>query len=124
MAILKLVLYHEDPTRQDRVFHALADPTRRAVVERLSLGPASVSELAAPHAMTLQGFGQHLQVLERSGLVVSEKQGRVRTCRINPDALTAQETWLATLRVTWENRLDRLGELLAESESPNQKKEN
>jgi DNA-binding transcriptional ArsR family regulator len=98
----------------DRVFQALADPSRRDMVERLSQGPASVSELARPLAMTLAGVVQHLQVLEASGLVRSEKLGRVRTCRIEPAALTSVEQWIADRRTTWERRFDRLGDLLAD----------
>jgi len=99
----------------DQVFHALADPTRRGMVERLVRGPASVSELsgAAPRAMSLPAVLQHLQVLEASGLVRSEKAGRVRTCRIEPDALRAAETWVTGQRTAWETRLDRLGDYLA-----------
>ena len=98
----------------ERVFHALADPTRLSLVERLSRGPASVSELAEPLAMTLPAVIQHLQVLEASGLVRSEKVGRVRTCRIEPAALREVEVWVAERRATWERRLDRLGDVLAE----------
>ena len=98
----------------DRLFQALADPTRRVIVERLSRGPASVSELARPLAMSLPAVVQHLQVLEASGLVRSEKAGRVRTCRIEPAALWAAEHWIAERRTSWERRLDRLGEYLAE----------
>jgi len=100
----------------DRVFQALADPSRRAMVERLSRGPASVSELARPLDMTLAGVVQHLQVLEASGLVRSEKVGRVRTCRIEPTALTSAEEWIGERRTSWERRLDRLGDFLAEPE--------
>jgi DNA-binding transcriptional ArsR family regulator len=89
------------------VFHALADPTRRAFVERLTLGPASVSELARPVAMTLSAVMQHLAVLEASGLVRSEKKGRVRTCRVEPRALASAEAWIAGQRAVWEGRLDR-----------------
>ena len=102
----------------DQVFHALADPTRRAVIERLTRGPASVSELAAPFAMSLPAVVQHLQVLETAGLVRTEKVGRVRTCRVEPTALRAAEGWLAGQRTVWETRLDRLGELLAEPRPP------
>ena len=98
----------------DRVFHALADPSRRGMVERLSRGPASVSELAQPLDITLAAVVQHLQVLEASGLVRSEKVGRVRTCRIEPAALRRAEQWIAERRTTWERRLDRLGDYLAE----------
>ena len=97
----------------DQVFHALADPTRRGMVERLVRGPATVSELSRPLAMSLPAVLQHLQVLEASGLVRSEKAGRVRTCRIEPDALRAAEAWITGQRTAWETRLDRLGDYLA-----------
>ena len=97
----------------DKVFHALADPTRRGMVERLVRGPASVSELSRPLEMSLPAVMQHLQVLEACGLVRSEKAGRVRTCRIEPDALRAAEAWLTGQRTAWETRLDRLGDYLA-----------
>jgi len=97
------------------VFHALADPTRRSMVDRLIDGPASVSELAQPLAMSLPAVVQHLHVLEDSGLVRSEKLGRVRTCHIQPSALRAAEGWIAQRRTSWERRLDRLGEYLAEN---------
>ena len=100
----------------DRLFHALADPARRGMVDRLSRGPASVSELARPLAMSLPSVMQHLQVLEDSGLVRSEKVGRVRTCRIEPEALDAVEQWVAQRRTRWAQRFDRLGQLLAEDE--------
>ena len=96
------------------MFQALADPTRRVMVERLSRGPASVSELAQPLAMSLPAVLQHLQVLEASGLVRSEKVGRVRTCRIEPKALRTAEQWISERRTIWERRLDRLGDYLAE----------
>lgn len=99
--------------RLDRVFQALADPARRSMVERLSRSPASVSELARPLAMSLPAVIQHLQVLEASGLVRSDKAGRVRTCRIEPAALRTAEQWIAGRRALWERRLDRLGEYLA-----------
>lgn len=92
----------------DDLFHALADSSRRAVVERLSLGPASVSELAQPMAMSLPSVVQHLQVLEACGLIASEKVGRVRTCRIAPEALGAAERWIGERRAIWEARFDRL----------------
>jgi DNA-binding transcriptional ArsR family regulator len=101
----------------DLLFQALADPARRAMVERLSRGPASVSELARPLDMTLSAVVQHLQVLERSGLVRSQKVGRVRTCHIEPQALTLAEQWITAQRATWERRFDRLGDLLAEQEN-------
>jgi len=96
------------------MFQALGDPSRRLIVERLSKGPASVSELAKPLPMTLQAVVQHLQVLEASGLVRSEKVGRVRTCRIEPVALRTAEHWINERRTIWERRLDRLGVYLAE----------
>jgi DNA-binding transcriptional ArsR family regulator len=98
----------------DRVFHALGDPTRRALVERLSDGPLSVSRLAEPLDMTLTAVVQHLQVLEESGLVRTEKVGRVRTCRIETAGLAVMEKWIGDRRSRWERRLDRLGDLLAE----------
>lgn len=94
------------------MYAALADGTRRRMVDRLSRGPASVSELAAPLAMSLPAVLQHLQVLEASGLVRSEKAGRVRTCRLEPAALQAAEQWIADRRATWARRLDRLGDYL------------
>jgi DNA-binding transcriptional ArsR family regulator len=99
----------------DDVLHALADPSRRQIVERLMRSPASVSELAAPLPMSLPAVHQHLQVLEASGLVVSEKVGRVRTCRVEPAALAPVERWVIAQRATWERRLDRLGEYLGET---------
>ena len=106
----------------DRVFHALADPNRREIVERLSRGPASVSELARPLPMSLPAVVQHLHGLEASGLVRSDKSGRVRTCRIEPAALRPVEQWISARRTSWERRLERLGEYLAErdAESPNE----
>lgn len=98
----------------DLVFQALADPTRRAIVDRLIDGPASVSELAQPFEMSLPAVVQHLQVLESSGLVHSEKRGRVRTCAVEPRALSAAERWIVERRRSWEERLDRLGRYLAE----------
>jgi len=97
------------------MFQALADPTRRAIIERLSLGETSVSELAKPLQMSLPAVMQHLQVLETSGLVKSQKVGRVRTCRVDTEALTAAEQWINQRRATWERRLDRLGRYLAEN---------
>lgn len=98
----------------DTVFQALADPTRRGMIAMLSRGPASVSELAEPFDMSLPAIVQHLQVLESSGLVTSEKVGRVRTCRIEPRALMTAEDWISSQRASWEARLDRLGEYLKE----------
>src|ERR671914_2112696 len=100
----------------DRLFHALADPSRRVIVERLSRGPATVSELARPLPMSLPAVVQHIQVLETSGLVRSEKVGRVRTCEIDPAALRPVEQWISARRSNWERRLDRLGDYLAETE--------
>ncbi len=98
----------------DRVLHALADPNRRVIVERLSRGSATVSELAEPLPMSLSAVVQHLNVLQVSGLVRSEKVGRVRTCRIEPAALQPVERWIGERRSSWERRFDRLGEHLAE----------
>jgi DNA-binding transcriptional ArsR family regulator len=103
-----------DQSALDRVFHALADPSRRAMVDRLTRAPASVSELAEPFHMTLAAVVQHLKVLEDSGLVRTEKVGRVRTCRLEPKVLSSAEDWFAKRRELWESRLDRLGDLLAE----------
>ena len=102
----------------DLLFQALADPGRRIMVERLSRGPASVSELARPLAMSLPAVVQHLQVLQDCGLVRSEKVGRVRTCQIEPDALRTAEKWIIERRTTWERRLDRLGNFLAGPSRP------
>jgi DNA-binding transcriptional ArsR family regulator len=100
----------------ERVFHALGDPTRRAIVERLSEGPVSVSRIAEPLEITLTAVGQHLQVLEESGLVRTEKSGRVRTCRLDSTGFSVLEQWIRERRSTWERRLDRLGDLLAEED--------
>jgi len=97
----------------DRLFQALADPTRRAVVERLGQGPAATSELARPFAMALPSFLQHLEMLERAGLVASAKQGRVRTYRLTPQPLEAAEDWMTTQRRQWERRLDQFDEYVA-----------
>jgi DNA-binding transcriptional ArsR family regulator len=97
----------------DSMFQALADPGRRLMVERLCSGPASVSQLAEPLKMSLSAVVQHLQVLEASGLVKSEKLGRVRTCKLEPKALRSAENWISERRTLWERRLDRLGEFLA-----------
>ncbi len=101
----------------DRVFHALGDPTRRAIVEKLSAGPISVSHLAKPLDITLAAVVQHLQVLEASGLVQTEKIGRVRTCRIEPKGFSVAERWINDRRSLWERRFDRLGKLLGEQDS-------
>ena len=105
---------HRKKPNIDRVFHALGDPTRRAIVEKLSQGPISVSRLAEPLDVTLAAVVQHLQVLEESGLVQTEKVGRVRTCRIETAGLSAAEKWIGDRRSMWERRFDRLGDLLAE----------
>jgi DNA-binding transcriptional ArsR family regulator len=94
----------------DRVFHALSDPTRRAMIERLGRSPATVSELAQPVAISLAAIVQHVQILEVSGLVRTEKVGRTRTCRINTDTLACAERWLEARRNEWSSHLDRLGE--------------
>src|SRR5713101_8155310 len=107
----------EKPQRDvNRVFHALGDPTRREIVERLSERPLSVSRLATPLDITLTAVVQHLQVLEESGLVHTEKAGRVRTCRIETRGFSVLEQWIGDHRSMWERRLDRLGDLLAESD--------
>ncbi|WP_125255879.1 ArsR/SmtB family transcription factor [Brevundimonas fluminis] len=96
----------------DLAFHALSDPTRRRMVERLTLGPASVSDLAEPLPMSMSAVVQHLKVLQDAGLVTSEKVGRVRTCRVDTHALSAAERWIAERRLAMEGRLDRLGAFL------------
>ncbi|MFO0729108.1 MAG: metalloregulator ArsR/SmtB family transcription factor [Myxococcota bacterium] len=101
----------------DRVFQALADPTRRALIDQLSRGPASVSQLAEPHRMSLAAVSQHLQVLEHCGVVKTAKVGRVRTCEIRAAGLSVAEQWIHDRRALWERRLDLLGELLREEES-------
>lgn len=115
-ATLKKMLKHAD--RVDDIFHALADPTRRSIVDRLCSRPLSVSEVARPLAMSLSAVVQHLQILEASGLVQSEKVGRVRTCRVEPAALRAAEGWINARRAEWERRFDRLADVLAEPETP------
>src|ERR1700754_3365693 len=107
-----------DTAQLDLMFQALADPTRRIMVERLSRGPASVSELAKPFDMSLPAVVQHLQALEASGLVKTAKVGRVRTCTIDTGALSLAEQWINERRLSWNRRLDRLGEfLLAEEDA-------
>jgi DNA-binding transcriptional ArsR family regulator len=96
----------------DRTFQALADPTRRSIVVRLTRGPASVSELAAPLRMSLPAVVQHLDVLQRCGLVSSKKVGRVRTCRLEPAPMRSVERWIGQHREAWEQRFDRLGDVL------------
>jgi DNA-binding transcriptional ArsR family regulator len=116
-AILKYMLDQLGDLDLDKVFRALADPGRRAMLDRLSQGPASVSELGRPLAMSLAAVVQHVQVLEASGLVRSEKVGRTRTCNLSPAALRSAEAWIAERRTSWEHRLDRLGDYLSEGAS-------
>jgi DNA-binding transcriptional ArsR family regulator len=108
-----------DPAQLDLMFQALADPARRQMVDRLSRGPASVTQLAEPLEMSLSAVVQHLNLLEASGLVRTQKVGRVRTCQIEPKALRAAEHWINERRVSWERRLDRLGDFLAETKDEN-----
>lgn len=103
------------------MFHALADATRRGMLERLGQGPATVSELAKPLSMSLPAVVQHLQVLEQSGLVSTRKVGRVRTCQLEPGALQQVERWVEARRLEWERRLDRLGAYLAATEDEGSK---
>ena len=100
----------------DRLFHALGDPTRRALLDRLSQGPVSVSALAGPLGVTLTAVAQHLQILEECGLAHTEKVGRVRTCSVEPAGLSLAAQWVADRRSMWERKLDRLGDFLAEDE--------
>jgi DNA-binding transcriptional ArsR family regulator len=106
-------MLNQEPTL-DRVFHALADPSRRSIVERLSRGSASVSALAEPLPISLPAVLQHLQVLEEGGVVRTEKVGRVRMCSIEVAALRPAERWIQERRAGWERRLDRLGDYLVE----------
>lgn len=106
----------------DTAFHALSDPARRVMVERLAKGPASVSDLAKPLPMTLSAVVQHLAVLEASGLVKSKKVGRVRTCSLDPKKLGVAESWFVDRRAAWERDLDRLEQYLAESADETPKK--
>jgi len=108
----------------DLAFQALADPARRGMLERLTLGPATVSELARPFEMTLSAIVQHLKVLEAGGLVRSEKVGRVRTCQIEPGALGAAEGWINQRRTTWEQRFDRLEQYLNDTTGAPEDKDN
>ena len=112
--IVKHMLERSDEL--DKAFHALADSTRRGILDRLVQGPASVSELAQPYSATFAAIHQHVQVLEASGLIITEKIGRTRTCRIAGDAVARAEQWLSARRLLWEDRFDRLGKLL---EDPN-----
>lgn len=101
-----------------RVFQALADPTRRAVVERLARGPASTTELARPFNMALPSFAQHLSVLEKCGVVRSRKEGRVRHFHLAPEPLASAEDWMVEQRATWNMRLDRLQEFVEDMQAP------
>ena len=117
--IVKCMLNYQAPL--DLAFQALADPARRAMMDRLALGPASVSELAKPLPMSLPAVMLHLKVLEESGLVKSEKVGRVRTCRIEPQMLSQAERWISERRQMWERNLDRLGAFLEETKPEHEK---
>ena len=105
------------PANFDRIFHALGDPTRRAIVDRLVSGPTSVSRLAEPLGISLTAVTQHLQILEEAALVQTQKLGRVRTCRIEPAGFHHLEQWVRDHRTAWERKLDRLGTFLAEEEN-------
>ncbi|MCI0158832.1 metalloregulator ArsR/SmtB family transcription factor [Leifsonia shinshuensis] len=104
------------PKYVDDVFHALADPSRRRMVERLAAGPATVSELARPLPMSMPAVVQHLRILQDSGLVRSSKTGRVRTCELDREVLDAAESWFAAQRRVWDQRLDDLGEYLSSTD--------
>jgi DNA-binding transcriptional ArsR family regulator len=117
-SILKHVLNDMAGPDLDRVFHALADPGRRLMLERLGRGPASVSELARPLSMSLAAVVQHVQILETSGLVRTQKIGRTRTCSLNPVTLRSAEHWMSERRTLVERRLDRLGDYLTETVDP------
>jgi DNA-binding transcriptional ArsR family regulator len=106
----------EQSPQIDRLFHALGDPTRRAILDRLAKGPASVTRLAEPLGVTLTAVAQHLQILEEVSLVHTEKLGRVRTCRIEPAGFHVLKNWIRDHRTAWERKLDRLGEFLAEED--------
>jgi DNA-binding transcriptional ArsR family regulator len=118
--ILKYMLNYQAPL--DLVFQALADPARRAMVERLSRSPTSVSELARPFDMSLSAVMQHLDVLEASGLVRSEKIGRVRTCRVDDANLKLAGDWISKRRAVWEQRFDRLADYLADEKSKSKRR--
>lgn len=107
----------------DRIFHALSDPTRRGMIERLGRSPATVSELAEPVAISLAAIVQHVQILEACGLVRTEKVGRTRTCRIDAGTLAWAERWLESRRREWSSHLDRLGEYLERTDHPTPGKE-
>jgi DNA-binding transcriptional ArsR family regulator len=114
--IVKSMLNQVQEVDLDRVFRALADPARRSIVAQLAEGPASVSQLSGPLSMSLAGVLQHVQLLEASGLVRTEKIGRTRSCRIEPQALRSAEAWISERRSLWERRLDRLGSYLEATE--------
>ncbi|HEX6833927.1 MAG TPA: metalloregulator ArsR/SmtB family transcription factor [Rudaea sp.] len=116
------MLNHEPSV--DNVFYALADPTRRAIVKQLSRGDASVSEIARPLDMSLAAVVQHVQVLEECGVIRTRKLGRVRTCRVDTQALALVEQWLSDRRTLWERNFDRLGAVLEERKAVRSKKEN
>lgn len=118
--ILKYMLNYQ--TTLDRSFHALSDPARRAMVDRLARGPASVSELASPLDMSLPAVMQHLGVLIESGLVKSEKKGRVRTCTLDGKAMSAAEEWFRNRRAHWERQFDRLAHYLNEEDGKSKRK--
>lgn len=120
-AILKSMLNYP---KIDGILRALVEPTRRQILERLSRGPATVSQLAEPFGMTFAAVLQHLQTLEACGLIRSEKIGRVRTCRIEPGGLAPLADWIAERRIPAERQLDRLGQVLAETDQPNSKIQN
>ncbi|MFP5390235.1 MAG: ArsR/SmtB family transcription factor [Gammaproteobacteria bacterium] len=101
-----------NPDSLDLAFHAMADRTRRAILTRLAKGPVTLSALASPLEMSLPAVMQHVSVLEKAGLVRSEKQGRVRTCQLQPEALSLAEQWINERRSEWERKLDRLGDYL------------
>lgn len=115
MLILKQMVEHKNEL--DKAFHALADATRRGILDRLSRGAASVSELAKPYASSLAAIQQHIQVLEASGLVVTEKRGRKRQCRISSAAVLRVENWLSERRQLWEHRFDQLENLFQSDET-------
>lgn len=108
-------MYKSDP-QIDQLFHALGDPTRRAILDALAGGPTSVSRLAEPLSITITAVAQHLQILEQCQLVKTEKLGRVRTCRIEPAGFKRLEQWIRDHRLTWENKLERLSDMLAEED--------
>ena len=116
--IVKPMLNHSSV---DQVFHALGDSTRRAIVERLSVSPGSATDLAGPLEITLAAVVQHLQVLERSGIIRTKKAGRVRTCHLNTNGLHVADQWIRERRALWERRLDRLGDVLATDTEPRKK---